>query len=48
MRAGDLSAAFSLRHASAGSETLPARARAEEGLKFSGVDTLSGIIAGRF
>jgi len=32
MRADDLSAAFSLRHASAGTGMLPARARAEEGL----------------
>jgi hypothetical protein len=32
MRAGDLSAAFSLCHVSAGSDMLPARARAEEGL----------------
>jgi len=31
VRAGDLSAAFSLRDASAGSEMLPARAGAEEG-----------------
>jgi len=32
MPAGDLSAGFSLGHASTGTDMLPARARAEEGL----------------